>query len=121
MQHLDACTGYEAANIDRLRLNIVQGYGLSCAAALVDVEPGNVVELLGRILRGDHRADDVGLPALGQGISNCPIRDVATAALECDRRNARTRHGTMANDARIKVTVDRQRQRTRNRRGRHDK
>ena len=121
MQHLDACTGYEAADIGRLCLDIVQGCGLSCASILVDVEPGNVVELLGRILRGDHRADDIALPALGQGISNRPIRDVTAAALERDRRNARTWHGTMADDARIKVTVDRQRQRTRNRRGRHDK
>ena len=121
MQHLNACTGNEAANIDRLRLDIVQGCGLSCAAVLVNVEPGNVVELLGRVLRRDHRADDVGLPALGQGISNRPIRDIAAAALERDRRNARTRHGAMANDARIEVTVDRQRQRTRDRRGRHDK
>ena len=89
MQHLNACTGNEAESIDRLRLDIDAGLqGLSCAAVLVNVEPGNVVDLLGRVLRRDHRADDVGLPALGQGISNRPIRDIAAAALERDRRNA---------------------------------
>ena len=98
----------------------MQRHGHGHAALVVANDAGYVFELIGRIARLHERTDHVGLLPLFVCLANGAIGQVTTRLGEDARRHAGTRNGTMADDARIQVTVDRERQRARNRCGGHD-
>ena len=99
---------------------IVQRHGNRHAALIVAGNTGHVFQLIGRVTRLHERANHVGLLTLFMRLTDGAIGQVATRLGEDARRHAGTRNWTMADDARIQVAIDRERQRARDRRGRHN-
>ena len=103
-----------------LGCRIVQRHGDGHAALIVTGDTGYVFQLIGRVTRLHKRADHVSLLALFIRLADGTVGQIAARLGEHARRNARPRNRSMADDARVQVAVDRERQRARDRRGRHN-
>ena len=103
-----------------LGCRIVQRYRHGHAALVVAGDTGYVFQLIGRVTRLHKRADHVSLLALFIRLADGTVGQIAARLGEHARRNARPRNRSMADDGRVQVAVDRERQRARDRRGRHN-
>ena len=117
---LDIKTRQRQAQAVKLGSRIVQRHGHGHATFVVAGDTGNVLELVGRVARLHERADHIGLLALFMRLADGAVSQVAARLGEDARRHAGTRNGTMADDARVQVAVDRKRQRARDGRRRHN-
>ena len=120
MKALDGKPRQRQAQSVELGCRIVQRHRDSHAALVVTSDTGHVFQLIGRVARLHKRADHIGLLALFVRLADGAVGQVAARLGEHARRDARPRNRSMADDARVQVAVDRERQRARNRRGRHN-
>ena len=120
MEARDGKTRQRQTQAIELGRRIVQRHGDRHAALVVAGDTGHVFQLIGRVTRLHERANHVGLLALFVRLADGAVSQVAARLGEHTRRNARPRNRPMADDARVQVAVDRERQRARDRRRRHD-
>ena len=103
-----------------LGCRIVERHGHGHAALVVAGNTRHVFQLIDRVTRLHERANHVGLLTLFMRLANGAVGQVAARLGEHACRNARPRNRSMADDARVQVAVDRERQCARDGRRRHD-
>ncbi len=98
----------------------MERHGHGHAALVVAGDTRDILKLISRVARLHKRADHICLLTLFMRLANGAVGQVAARLGEHACRNARSRNRSMADDARVQVAVDRERQRTRDGRRRHN-